>query len=204
MKKVLIPILMVATVAIGRQHIASQHHWELTDSETLWIGRYSNCQYGYYSLLPTGMVAHAEHPPAPHHGFLVSLPDISLRTEVTVYNSNRYLWVNGEYNTTEESTLAAVTDYQIALSREHGKNFKVVGLHSFKLRSVPATRHKAEYQSPRGQVVEDVVVVLRSGVVYELGLKTPAGNYAEDREKFDQVLAGIRFTTRHNGQCWNE
>jgi len=205
MRKIpIVVIIALAAIAGAQERSAKGRHWQLTDSETLWIGRYSNCQYGYYSLLPQGVVAHAEHPPGPHHGFVINLPDVGLKTEVSVYDSDRFLWVNADYNVTEESTLAGISDYHIGLTSRHKQDFKLVERHQTTLRSVSATRFKVQYDTLKGRVVEEEVVALRSGVVYELGLRTPAEDYAADREKLQQMLNGFRFSRLPNGQCWNE
>lgn len=107
----IILVCILASIACGQEHSTKQRHWQLTESETLWIGRYSNCQYGYYVLLPKAVIAHAEHPPSPHHGFLISLTDVGSKAEVSVDNSNRFLWVNAEYNATDESTLEGISSY---------------------------------------------------------------------------------------------
>jgi hypothetical protein len=204
MRKIAITVVFALGAIAGAQKRSAQlRHWLLTDNETLWIGRYSNCQYGYYSLLPAGVVAHAEHPPSPHHGFMINLPDVGVRTEVTFDNSDRFIWVNAEYNVTEESTLAGVSDYQIDLTSGRKENFKLVERRQAKLQTVPATRFKAEYDSPKGRVIEEEIVVLRSGVVYELGLRTLAPDYEADRERLEQTLRGFRFTQTPAGQCWN-
>jgi hypothetical protein len=130
MRHILAALLGASALALAQNYSQEQRHWQLTANETLWLERYSNCQYAYYSLLPAGVVGHAEHPPAPHHGFLVSLPDVSVRTEVNFDKSDRYIWVNGEYNVTEVSTLAGVTDHQIDLAKRHGKAVAVVEQHS--------------------------------------------------------------------------
>jgi hypothetical protein len=201
MKKFAIALVVMLATVVGAQE---RRHWQLTDDETIWIGRYSNCQYGYYSLLPSGVVAHAEHPPAPHHGFVINLPDVTVKTEVTFDNSDRLVWVNAEYNVTEESTLAGVSDYQIDLTSRNKEGFKLVEQSPAMLRGVPATRFKVEYETPKGRVIEEEVVVLKSGVVYELGLKTLAVDYLADRNRLEQTLAGFRFIRVPKGQCWNK
>ncbi len=204
MKKIVIALVCIfASIAGAQEHSMQQRHWQLTESETLWIGRYSNCQYGYYALLSAGVIAHAEHPPSPHHGFLISLPNVGSKAEVSVYNSNRFLWVNAEYNVTDESTLAGISNYRIDLTSRDKQDFKLIEQHKTTLRTVPATRFKGEYDTPKGRVIEEEVVAFRSGIVYEIGLRTPAEHYQADRERLEQTLTGFRFSRVPKGQCWN-
>jgi hypothetical protein len=195
-------LLAVAAAAQGSPPQGS--HWRLTDSETLWTGRYSNCQYGYYFLLPTSVVAHAEYPPAPHHGFLVKLPETGTTSEATWDNSDRLIWVNAEYNVTEPSSLNGVADYQIELTGSDKEHFKFTGRRSTTLHLRPAIKFKAEYDTPKGRVVEEVLVALHSGVVYELGLKTTTEHYAGDRQTYGELITGFRFTPIPKGQCSND
>lgn len=199
----LITIVALFLAADAQESSSQGSHWQLTDSETLWIGRYSNCQYGYLFSLPIGVVAHAEHPPSPHHGFLVKLPETGTRTEVTFDNSDRLIWVNAEYNVTEQSTLSGVADYQIELSGRNKKNFKLTEHRPATLQSGPAIKFVAEYDTPKGQVIEEVLVALRSGIVYELGLRTTTEHYTGDREQFRKLVTGVHFRPVPKGQCWN-
>lgn len=201
---VLFGFIAFTAIADAQSQSPNRRHWQLSESEALWTGRYSNCQYGYYSLLADGVTAHAERPPNPHHGFLVNLPDVDSKQGVSVYDSARFVWVNAEYNTTEESTLAGISAYEIDIARRHKENFNLVERQLFKLRSVPAIRFKVEYDSPKGRIVEEEVVTFHSGIVYEIGLRSPTEDYAADLPRLDQILAGFRFRPVPKGQCWNE
>ena len=117
MKRVAITLVCIFASVAGAQELSTkQRHWQETESETLWVSRYSDCQYGYYVLLAPGVVAHGERPPSPHHGFLISLADVGTKTEVSVNNSDRFLWVNAEYNSSDEHTLDGVSEEQIDLT----------------------------------------------------------------------------------------
>lgn len=204
MKKVAIAILAILVTSAGaEEHSTKRRHWQLTKGETLWAGRYSNCQYGYYVLLPAGVIAHAEHPPNPHHGFLIGLPDVGSKTEVSAFDSTRYMWVNADYNVTDESTLAGISNYYMEVTSSDKQGFKLLERHKTTLRSVPAIRFKGEYDTPKGRVIEEEVVALRSGIVYEVGLRTPAEDYAADLERLEQTLNSFRLTRVPQSQCWN-
>ena len=202
--KVAICAGLLAVAAAAQDSPSQGSHWHLTDSETLWTGRYSNCQYGYYFLLPTSAVAHAEHPPNPHHGFLVKLPDTSVTAAVTFDNADRLVWVNADYNVTEQSSLNGMADYQIDLAGRDKGSFKLTERRSTTLQGHSAIEFKAEYDTPKGRVVEQELVALHSGVVYELGLKTNTEHYAEDRRTYEQLITGFHFTPVPKGQCSND
>jgi hypothetical protein len=84
---------------------AAKAHVETTDSESLWTGRFAHCDYGFYVLLPQEVVAHSSAPPNPIHEFLVALPDVVTRQDVTS-GRTRYIWVNAEYDASNASSKA--------------------------------------------------------------------------------------------------
>lgn len=198
----LLVVLFPSLPSSAQTRSAKHRHWRLTENETLWIGRYSNCQYGYYAFLPNGAVAHAEHPPSPHHGFVVRLPEVDMKTEVTFDNSDRLIWINAEYNTTEESTLRGVADYELDLARR--EKTELVGWERVKLQSVPAIRFRIEYGEKRRRVVEEELVTQRADIIYEVGLKTSSDHYAQDHQWLEKLLAGLRFLPLNKCECWNE
>jgi hypothetical protein len=120
-----------------------------------------------------------------------------------VDTSDRFLWVNAEYNVTDESRLARISDDQVALTSKDKQDFKLIERYKATLRSVPATRFRSEYDTPKGHIIEEEVVALRSGIVYELGLRTPAEDYLADREELGHALTAFRFSPVPKGQCWN-
>ena len=65
--------------------------------------------------------------------------------------------MNAEYNATEESTLAGISDYQIDLTSRDKQDFKLIERHKATLRSVPATRFKSEYDTPKGRIIEEEI-----------------------------------------------
>lgn len=204
MRNIGIAALLLIAFCMFTQHSPAQSsHWQLTESETLWTERYSNCQYGYYFLLPTDVVAHAEHPPSPHHGFLIKLPATAVRTEVTFDNSDRLIWATAEYNVTEASTLKGVAEYEMEVTGSGKRKFKLIEHHAAKLQSRPAIEFRAEYDTADGLIVEDVLIALHSGVVYELGLKTTPERYEADRAQFQKLITGFRFTPIAKGECWH-
>jgi hypothetical protein len=134
MKRMIVELLLFSTVflAVAARRVESmwhgssqQRHWEETKTETIWRDRYSNCDYGYYVVLPSGVIAHGTHSPAPNHGFLVSLPDVGKTSEVSD-NDQRFLWVSAEYNMSESKSLREVANYQLDLASRDKANRQVL------------------------------------------------------------------------------
>lgn len=186
------------------QHQRSQQrHWEETETETIWRDRYTNCDYGYYVLLSSGVIAHGSHSPAPNHGFLVSLPDVGKTSEASV-GDQRFLWVNANYNMSESHSLRGVADYQINLSSRDKRALRIDDRRSTTLGGIAAIRFRLEYGSPDSRVIENEVVALRSGIVYEIGLRTQLADYDRDNQWFEQVWSGFKLLSLPQGACSND
>ncbi len=71
--------------------------------------------------------------------------------------------------------------------------FEVKARESSRLDGEPAARLRVEYDSSGGRVVEEELLSLRSGVLYEIDLRTTAGSYDIDEQNFTKVVAGFRF-----------
>jgi hypothetical protein len=185
-------VVMATAILVGAQGQSKiPQNWQLTEDETLWAVRYDNCEYGYFSLLPQGAIAHAEHPPDPHHGYLINPADLGSKHPISVYDSNRFVWVNANY--TDALTLADISDFEIEVAKADKNNSKLIERHRATLRSVPATRFRLDYVSAGVSMVQEEIVALRSGVIYTLGLRTPVEHYAEDFGTLEQALSGFRF-----------
>lgn len=65
---------------------------QLTDSESLWTGRFSDCDFRYYVVIPNGFDAHGNRPPQRLHGVLFGLPDTST-IEVVAFDDERFISV---------------------------------------------------------------------------------------------------------------
>jgi len=168
----------------------------LTDSESLWTHRFADCDLGYYALLPDGFVAHGNHPPNPIRGFLVGLPDAGTTKTVTI-KDGRFIWVTAEYNSLEFKSLREAAEYAIDLMGKKKSGFKVTIREPVKLNGVTAIRVRAEYDSPNGRVVEAELITLRSGIIYEIGLRTDTVHYQTDQSQFAKIVAGFRFWKIH-------
>jgi hypothetical protein len=154
-----------------------------------------------FMLLPAGVVGHGTLPPAPNHGIAVRLPDIGSTDVVDVEKANRFVWVNAEYNVSDDSSQRGAIEHYLRLHTEgkHGSITRQVA----KLGSVPATRLKIAYEATNGIVIEEVVFAQRADIVYEIGLKTNGSDYKQDVRLFEQLISGFRLSPLPKGQCSN-
>jgi hypothetical protein len=179
-----------------------QRHWTETETEMIWRGQYDNCDYGYYVLLPNGVVAHGTTSPAPNHGFLISLPDLA-KTSYVSNQGDRFAWVDASYNVTNYHTLASVADYEVhVMDQERGRS-RIIGRASTRLAGLRALRFKVEYQSSRGKVTEEQIIALRSDIVYTVGLRTLQQFHLPDEQIFQQIADGFRLQPLPQGVCSN-
>lgn len=167
----------------------------------MWRQRYGNCDYGMFMLLPAGVVAHGTLPPAPNHGVAIRLPDVGSTSEIDIAKEERYIWVNAEYNASDDSSRKATTAFYRTSFAEgkHGTLTK----ESTKLGSLPALRFKLIYETQHGTVIEELILAQRANIVYEVGLRTSKTNYQEDATRFEQFLSGFRLSPLPKGECSN-
>src|SRR6266481_6956095 len=169
------------------------------DDESLWTHRYANCDYGFYVILPKGYIGHGDHSPSPNHGFLIGLPDAG-RTDVVSIDDKRFIWVNAEYNSFDLSSLKEAADWRTQNSGEGKKEFKVLHREDTKLNGLAAKLIRYQYdqyEGSSGTVIEEEVIALRAGILYEIGLRTNASDYKQDDDKFIRVLGNFRWWRIH-------
>jgi hypothetical protein len=193
-------VLLLATVCVveARQkpvQTAKWKSWE-TDSESQFSGRYANCDYGFYVLLPKGYLAHGNHSPSPNHGFLIGLPDTGI-TDVVSVDDKRFIWVNAEYNSFDLSSLEEAADWLTKMSGEGKKEFKVLRHEGTKLNGLAAKLIRYQYEGSSGTVIEEAIIALRAGILYEIGLRTSAGDYKQDDDQFLKVIGNFRWWRIH-------
>jgi hypothetical protein len=177
------------------QQTAPWKSWE-TDSESQFTGRYANCDYGFYVLLPKGYVAHGNHSPSPNHGFLISLPDTGSTSEVSI-DDKRLVWVSAEYNSFDWSSLKEAADWRTKSSARDKKGFKVLHREDTKLNGLAAKRVQYQYEGPEGTVFEEEVVAHRAGILYEIFLRTTVDDCEQDNNQFLKVIRNFRWWRIH-------
>jgi len=193
---VLAVVLSLASVRSGFARLALQRHWRETDSETIWTSRYNNCDYGYYVLLPRGVVGHDTLPPSPNHGFYIPLPDVGT-TKDTADLKDRFIWVDASYNVTEAQSLAGLID------DKEKEGSKTLARTKTKIGGVPAIEITTEYKSEVRAVTEMETVALRAGIVYTIGMRTSRTNLTSDETEYRRIIQGFRLLKLPRGQCSN-
>lgn len=202
----LLPILGLSALMLGMVLVVKAQRkpaqtvkwksWE-TDSESQFTGRYANCDYGFYVLLPKGYLAHGNHSPNPNHGFLIGLPDTGT-TDVVSIDEKRFVWVNAEYNAYDlANSLEEVTGWQLKISGDGKTNFKVTSREDAKLNGRPAKRVRYEYDSSKSKVIEEQIISIRAGIFYEIGLRTSADDFKSDEEHFLKMVDNFRWWRIH-------
>jgi hypothetical protein len=168
------------------QCAANKANWCATADEILWMGRFAYCDYGFYVLLPEKFVGHGNISPNPIHGFLVGLSDRPTTSPVRIADE-RFVWVNAEYDSLELKSLEDAADSLINHTKELLARDKIL------LNGKPTTRFKIEYGGPKGKMIEEEVVALRSGILYEIALRTTPTNFEVDSQRFSKILSNSRW-----------
>ena len=115
--RITLSILYLSLAAVVAAYPQGKH-WSETPDETIWRGRYGNCDQGYFVNLSPGVIRHGSLPPSPNHGILISAKNPGTTTEVT-FEETRLIAVN---DTNEAMELAAEMTTAVELSRVPGEN----------------------------------------------------------------------------------
>jgi hypothetical protein len=195
--------LLVATAAARAQqeprHVPTTGNMRLTDSESLWTGRFSDCDFRYYLLIPNGFVAHGNRPPRRLHGVLFGLPDTST-TGVVTSDDERFISVMASSNEFDFKSLKEFADHVLHYLGKGKSGFEIRARQASRLDGEQATRLRVEYDGPDGRVVAEELLSLELGVLYEIGLRTTAEHYDIDAQNFSKVVAG--FKSWRNYRCY--
>lgn len=191
----LVALAVVATATRAQQvphHFLARGNMRLANSESLWTGRFSDCDYRYYVLIPDGFVAHADRPPQRLHEVRFGLPDTSAADVVTL-DDERIISVRARSNESEFKSLKGFADHVLDALGRGKSGFEVKEQQSSRLDGEPAMLLKVEYNSPDGRVLEEELLSLHLGVLYEIGLRTTSEHYDSDDKNFLKVVDGFKF-----------
>jgi hypothetical protein len=192
-------IAVWAALAVGQ----GVRHWAQTEKETIWRGRYKNCDYGYTVILPEGVVAHNGLPPSPNHGFLVSARDPGTTAQVT-WAEPRLISVYNSYDAAEAGSARAY------LNQSRDKNEEVVETKDLTFKGLPAAYGHYRVKQGTGQVEKVKLVLYRKGarelsnILYEVSLATSAEYYSQDSVLYEKIRNGFKVLPPPKGECSND
>jgi len=154
-----IALIFALSVAASAGVDSPARHWEQTAKETIWRGRYKNCDRGYAVDLPTGVVAHDALPPSPNHGVLISASSPATTAEVTL-EEPRLIDVYDSNDATELGSPRAYLQFEL----RHPGKVEIIEARDLKFRHLPAVH--VRYQTMAGSSVietEELIVYRTSG-----------------------------------------
>ncbi len=194
-------VLVIAwTVLAAGQGV---RHWTETETETIWRGRYKNCDYGYAVILPEGIVAHDSLPPSPNHGFLVSAREPGTTAQVT-WVEPRIISVVNNYDAAEAGSARA------RLKQYRDKNEEVVETKDLTFKGLPAAYGHYRIKQGTGRVEKVELVIFRKGagdlsdILYEINLTTHAEYFSQDSQLYSKIRDGFEVLPPPKGECSND
>lgn len=182
-----------------------QKHWTQTADETIWRGRYTNCDKGWAVDLAANTIAHASLPPSPNHGFLIStaLPDTSGEVNDS---ADRIVGVHDLYDTLDYGGARAYLQSDL---KEAGQ-VTIIEKQDTTLVGLPAAYVHYRSKSGTANIEHEELVAYRghlknsSPILYVVWLRTPSKYYARDRRLFLQLRNGFHLLPIATGECSNE
>lgn len=191
------PIIVILICFAG--NLGSQvRHWTETSTETIWRGRYTNCDKGWAVDLPTGVVAHGSLPPNPNHGFLISVANPATTAEVNL-DDQRIIGIYDEYDAMELHSARAYLGWNL----KHVANKKVLEVRDTVLQGLRGVQARYRVKSGDSAQIVESLIVIRQGVVHHLLLKTTDQHYETDSALFVRIRAGFRLLPFPGGECVN-
>jgi len=183
-------------------------HWTETSDETIWQGRFGNCDHGYFVNLPPGVIGHGTHSPSPNHGILISAKNPSITTEVTL-GEPRLVDV---YDSSDAGELGSAQAYveEYALKPENAsESITILEHRETKFRGTPAVyvHFRKTKEHSTSEVDELVVYRAPEGIgptFYVVLLRTTPQYYVQDHALYLQVRGGLRFARVPSAECSND
>jgi hypothetical protein len=199
-------VAIAGSVLSAQTASASKHDHETVD-EAVWRARYSNCEDGFYVILPAGVTAHATKEAGPSQGFAVN---VAVPASTTVFNASdslRFIEVVSYYDLEDHGESSSDTiNYYLslgALSSE--KDFVTLGREGSKILGMSAKREQVRWIENGVTVRRDRIIAYRaaSGLLYQLTLQSPDKTFAGDELLFNRIVAGFHLS-KLPAECKNE
>jgi hypothetical protein len=157
--------------------------------------QYSNYEYGYTVLIPSGLVGVSNPSPGPQHGFEIVLskrPAAGIR-------------VDGSYDADLYGSLEEAAEARLRwLKRDNNlTEIEVLRSEQATLQNLQAVRQAVRFSEPGSgeKMVLDFVAAIRieneggdeeTRVLYTISLSTPESRYRDDQEILEQVITSWR------------
>ncbi len=200
-------ILTLACIAVAAQSSSLSGHERETDTETIWTGRYSDCDFGYSITLPAGIVAHTAKALSPNHGFAINPADTKSVTAFNAAESDRYIDVVSFYDLEDhEETTSGTLDYYLSLGEIGSEeNLESLSRRSFSLAGLSAKRIETRWMENSTAIRRDRIMAYRrsGGILYQFTLQSPGKSYANDEQLFHRIVEGFRLSKLPTGECSN-
>lgn len=183
-------------------------HWRETDDETIWTGRYSNCDYGYCVILPAAVVAHATKSPGSNHGFAINLSSPQSTASFGISGRHRFIEVYNLYDVADhgEST-SSTLDYYLTIGEiNNEEGVQRLSRSVYTLAGLSAKRVHTRWTENGTAMRRDRILAYRrtGGILYQLTLQTPEKDFNRDEQVFERIVTGFRVSKLANGECSND
>jgi hypothetical protein len=191
-------ILFIAAVAPA----AATRHWAETANETLWRGRYSNCDKGYVVNLPPKVVGHGSHSPNPNHGILISAA-IPASTVNLSLEEDQVIDIYDSYDASELGSARAYLNFELTQL----KPLAVPNILEITFHGLPAIRARYQIKRSSSKRVIDEVIIFRSSpqpIFYVISLRTSIQHYDQDLALYGQIRDGFQLRAVPRGECSND
>jgi hypothetical protein len=201
-------LLQAFVFAIAFAAYPQGKHWTETPDETIWRGKYGNCDHGYSVNLPSGVVGHGSHSPNPNHGILISAKDPSITTQVTL-EEPRLVDVYDSNDAGELGSPGAYVD-RYDLKPENGsERITILERRDTRFRGSAAVyvHFRKTREHATSEVEELVVYRAPKGIgptFYVVMLQTTPEFYDRDHALYLQIREGLRFVRVLPGECSND
>jgi hypothetical protein len=183
-------------------------HWTETPDETIWRGRYGNCDHGYFVILPSGVIGHDLRSPSPNHGILISAKNPSMTTQVTMAES-RLVDVHDSLDAGELGSPRAYVEQYDLKPDSASESVTILERRDTKFRGSAAlyVHYRKANDHFTSEVEELVVYRVTTGIgpsFYVVMLRTTPEFFSRDHTLYLQIRNGLNFVRVSPGECSNE
>src|SRR5262249_24836407 len=153
-------------------------------------GLYRNHKYGYAVLIPKGMRAIADDPPAPQHGIAIPVTN----------SSAEQISIDGSYNAMLWATIEEGMKEHVKWLSKDASSLRESNVQETTLGGLRALRKLTNYvdRATGEMMVQDLTLALRKDngeeqVVYTIELRTRNRNYKQQKVILDEVITSWRL-----------